>query len=258
MICDHSEVLAYLGKAGATLTDAEAAAIQLIHEPCEAAVKALLDQTFEQATHVEFLPSMAGRRQRRDWPIDPDPDVSGDTVRFRTEGALSTDVLQLRHIPVLTTSLEVREDPGGYGGQSSGAFADATILTAGNDYYLDTDESSVSQTGLIYRVDGSWPAEPRSVKVTYLGGFTDEQIQRGLAGAIKLATLKTIAHNFKMAVHSAASGEIGPKTSERIGKYSYSVDGSAAAKASVSSGATIPEGVYKDLQPFRNFGRLFA
>ncbi len=116
------------------------------------------------------------------------------------------------------------------------------------------DATGISRTGLLYR-NGEWPTIPRCVKVTYLSGWTDAQLNGDAAGAIKLAAIETVAAVFKRQKDRQKSA--GPKISESIGKYSYSTSAMLATDAA-GLNVGIPASAIALLQPYRNYGRLYA
>jgi len=247
-----AEVLTMLGKTTA-LTAAEEGLLDLIHPLAESAVFSYLQQELQYARHVEYLP--IGRGGFPDKPLD-DVDFRGGSVAVVT-GQAGSEVLQLKHTPVWLTGLEVREDIGGNAGQADGAFADATILSAGSDYWLDIDDadSNLSRTGMLRRF-GVWPAEPRSVKVTYYGGWTATQLSNsGTAAVLKLAILQTVVQAFWAALNSQKNSGAGQVQSESIGSYSFS-NGQGVARLNL--GVVVPADAKLLLQPFRNYGRVFG
>jgi hypothetical protein len=255
VIAKKSEVLTYLQKAG-SITAADEALFDLIHGLSESALKSFMQQTLGFEQHVEYYPQ--GQPQLED-------DYPLEDVQFRSAGATfvngraGTEFLQLKHLPVALTGIEVREDVGGHAGQTDDSFGDDTVLTLGDDYFLDLDDhsNSLSRTGILYRV-GAWPAEPRSVRVSYYAGFSASQLANdAIAGAVKLAAIKTTAAYFWQAKTWATNNGSGPKTSEQIGKYGYSSSQAFAASAGLI-GSDVPPDAKALLQPFRNYGRCFG
>jgi hypothetical protein len=253
MIVRKAELLVFMQKAS-SLAAADEALLDLIHPLAEGVLSAWMQQNLKYEQHVEYLP--IGKPQLdNDYPLS-DIDFRSETAGF-IGGRAGTEFLQLKHLPVALTGLEVREDVGAYGGQVSGSFSDETILTLGTDYYLDVDDASasLSRSGILWRI-GAWPAEPRSIKVTYYGGYSATQLADStVASAVKLAALQTVSAAFWTAKNLAKSQGIGPKMSESIGKYSYS---HAAEWAAARLSLAVPQEAMINLQPFRNYGRVFG
>ena len=109
----------------------------------------------------------------------------------------------------------------------------------------------LSRSGILRRV-GAWAVEPRTVKVTYYGGWAAEQLYGRSAGAVRLAAIKTVANAFWAARSNADSKGKGPKTSESIGKYSYSVGGNAVNNLA----SNVPPDAIELLQTFRSYRYL--
>lgn len=253
MLCRKAEVLIYMKTAG-SLSAADEALLDLLHPLAEASIHNYLQQSLEYERHIEYLP--VGEPLRNDDYALEDaqflPAGRGVVLRSQRPG---TDYLQLKHAPVTTFGLEVREDLDARAGQNPDSqFADSTILTLGQDYFLDADERKmvdgssvhISRSGTLRRI-GAWPVEPRCVKVTYYGGWAASQLYEKTAGAIRLAAIKTVANAFRCALNDADSKGRGPKLSESIGKYSYSHGQVAAARLY----AAVPADVKEELQPFR-------
>jgi hypothetical protein len=262
MLVRKAECLTYMGLLGNISQDDEAL-LDLLHPLAEAALQSWMQAELQYQQHVEYYPigqpQLAGIEE---YQLD-DVDFRSSNVVFRNTRS-GGPALQLKHTPVVTFGLEVREDPNSNGGQADDAFGDDSLLSLGSDYWLDIDEeisvaaihagtSFLSRTGILYRVS-AWPLEPRSVKVTYYAGWTAEQFAGRSAGAVKLAALKTVANAYwgAKANHGASAGR-GPATSESIGKYSVSYGANGIANLQI----TVPDSAKQDLWPFRNLGRTF-
>lgn len=99
-----------------------------------------------------------------------DTGVTGDTATVPTSNTATagqTEYLdgnnqmqiRVREVPIKVSELTaVYVDPTGYYGQGSGAFAAATLQTAGTDYFLRVDQPDgvTSRSGIIERVSGVW------------------------------------------------------------------------------------------------------
>lgn len=252
MLTRKAEILTMLGKT-TSLTAAEEGLLDLLHPLAEAAVGAYLQMDLSYARHVEYLP--IGQPLNSDSLID-DVDFRVNTA-VNVTGRGGIEMLQLKHTPVWLAGLQVWEDIGANAGQTSGSFGSDSLLTAGDDYWLDVDDgiTDISRSGLLHRY-GVWPVEPRSVKVSYYGGFTSSQLATNGAGAaVKFAVLRTVVAAFFAARANQRSGGAGLKQSESIGSYSYSLGPGAAGLA---GGCEIPLDAKNLLQPYRNYGRIFA
>jgi hypothetical protein len=266
LIVRKAEVLTMLGKAG-SISQSDEALLDMLHPLCESAIATFLQQDLNWSQHVEYLPH--GTADHYESTLD-DPDFRTSEVVL-VSGRPGSTTLQLKHLPVWRFGLEVREDIDADAGQSTGAFGSSSVLTIGTDYFLDIDDPAaasgqasqengshlgLSRTGMLHR-RGAWPAEPRTVKVTYYGGWAASQLaNRGSASAIKLAYLRTIVASFWSVKSSQTNSGAGLKASEIIGEYSYSLGGQGLA--SLSAGVHVPMDAMLLLQPFRNYGRAFG
>ncbi len=249
------EIAAILGVE--EINESRRAVIEQLRGRAEAAVKDYLDYDPLQKEHVEFLPS-EWRRGEVD-PLLNDVRVAASTFAFTAHGRRGNDILQLRHVPVaLDDTLEVREHLGSLGGQASGAFPDSSILNRGTDYYLDVSESIggnlVSLNGHLRR-NGVWLSEPRTIKITYNGGWGRADLDEGgEAHQIKMATL-SIVQKLSMEARTLRKGM--PIVSESYGgEYSVSYDAQSVAMIS-GMAVTIPPNAMRDLSRFKHFGRMW-
>lgn len=210
------------------LAGTQLAMFNFLHPLVEGVFKSWLGTSMEYRQTTELLPIS---RPRTSEPLMDDAVRDGNLVRFQsTENAFET--IQLRNTPVWETGIEVFEDTGALAGAATGAFAAETELDYGADCWLDIDddENRVSHSGLLYR-SGFWPVEPRSVKVVYYGGETVARLADSNAAAfVKAACLLTHCAAYKQfAMLKGTGATVGGKTSETIGKYSYSTPGDVAS-----------------------------
>lgn len=253
MIASLAEILTACGLSS-TATEAQLSIINMLHPMVEQTVKLHLQMDVEQGSKVEYFP-------KSDRSPDLDQIFAGD-VQVRSSAvsigprARRRDIIQLKHLPVITTGLEVREETGAMFGQLSGSFGSDTVLTAGTDYYLDLQDATLSKTGHLYRV-GGWPVEPGSVKVTYTGGWTRAQLDSGEASPIKMATIIAMAKAYKQARVTLQGSGAGPKIAESLGHYSYSTDSNIASMLAGLT-TTLPQESINLLQPFKHYGRLLV
>lgn len=159
------------------------------------------------------------------------------TVTNEYHNGDNSQFIRLRELPVQSIS-DLRYDPTGFYGQSSGGFASTTALTAGTHYVLVIDDARLgySKSGLVQRIGGSgagfpffypdtlyagklsarrepvWPHGVGNLRVTYVSGYPAASIPDDLRTAcVELAAW--LAMNLP-------SG--GPLSSESLGGYSYS------------------------------------
>lgn len=254
MICSRAEVLVYLRKADANISDADNALIDLVHPLAESAIHNYLQNALNYQIHTEYLP-VGVADLPREYPLE-DYQKQGDRFIYRGDES-GTQSLKLSHTPVSLSGLRVWEDTNGYAGQGSSAFGDDTELTLGEDFFLDVhDSTNLSTSGLLYRI-GAWPQEPRCVKVTYYGGHSAAALAGRAGGAIKLAALKQIAFEFNaVKTLNAKTGNSGPMIREKIGKYEYEMGESVALYVSGIAGSALLPVVKDYLQPYKSYKYL--
>lgn len=254
MLANAAEIKTYLGIID-TATAADDALIALLHGPAERAIKNECGCDLEFGTFTEYLPK--GRSSN---PVDMMADYFRDDTG---SGYYSTANLRqrlvLKNAPVWLDGLEVYEDPGAMAGQHEGSFAAESLLTAGSDFFLETDgvdgaNGAFSRSGVLRR-DTYWTNAPFSVKVVYSGGWRDSQLASdGIAADLKMAAILTVAAEFWKRKALKSTGGVGGITSESIGKYSYSTGGSSSATSLISP---LTMQVRDMLQPFSNrYARL--
>ena len=263
-IADISEVLLELGLVSAT--DAQRALALAALQKAEAAVRRHLKYDPVLASRTEYYPQgvMAAGGGESVWEADD------NNAYLSSRAGSAGNELQLRHIPVRSTpAVDLRIDYDGRSGTREGAFAAGTQKTEGSDFWpnydaLDSDGNKVCSDGLI-RSQGLWPAEPGSVKIVYTAGYTAAEL-RGQesvidASPILAAVIDEAARRFKKATvtgNRTGTGFLpGVVTSERLGDYSYSIDGSLAAKLVGSSWALMGE-ARELLADFVNLGYQLA
>lgn len=223
MICDLlSEILPHLGKDPG---DPAEGLIATLHGHAEQLVKAHLGSSLETGAFTDVLP--------------PGTDAPGLA-------------LQLRNVPVRSiTSVYATWTPGGAGWPASN-------LLSPDAYYLDSEEPGLCRSGLLYRVDGlTWPAVPRSVRVSYQGGWTPDELATGEAQAISLAVKQTVAKLWREteAYFDNASGGagVGPLVSENIMGWQQSFNAEAVRQV-CGMQTDLPASVKAILAPFVNVG----
>lgn len=226
MICDLSEIQTMLGLP--TPTTKQLGLMNLLHRSVERTIKTYLGYAVEQASHTELLPD--GNVDQDDYR-DEFLDVLGETVVGGNRRSTGSCRLQLTELPVRSIT-SVYEDTSAMAGQASGAFAAATLLTAGTHYYLDVIRTGLSKNGHLIRIGTHWPVTGRTVKVTYSGGYSAAEL-RGESSAspvdasdIWLAVLAQMQHEFFGTSAQRGDPHI---TSKSLGAWSESYDASAHA-----------------------------
>lgn len=177
---------------GVTFTAADEALADRLRKAVEAAVRRFVRWDITQASKTVFLPDRSS------------------TGRYL---ALPT--------PYVSAVASVYEDWSSVGGQSTGVFPASSLLTAGEDYWVEYETLSVfSKEGTIIRYHQDWCPYLRSVKVTYTSGFTADQLAGDYID-IADAIIGETVERFKQAKsRQGVSGDIGPVISEKLKDYS--------------------------------------
>jgi hypothetical protein len=200
-----------------------------------------------QATHTEFLPQTNFRNTGRNvvWEVN-------DTHAYeRGVAESSSDELQLSHLPVRSiTSLYLDYD--GRAGTRVGAFGVETLKVLGTDYWpnfdgVDSLGQSICRDGII-RSQGRWPDMAGSVKVTYVAGYTTQELHGQdsvinampiLEAVIDEAVRRVIKQSTRK--KNRFAGFVGPLTSESMGDYSYSSNGTMLDALAGAGADLLPE-----------------
>jgi hypothetical protein len=241
VIVDPDELRVMLGVPAA---GQNAAVLTIAHRRAERLVKDEVGYEVEQATHVELLPAYD--------PSAPlaDPFTSyGPTGLYEGGGhGFRADCLFLRHLPVRSiTSVEV---------DATGAFAGAQTALSASLYRLDCCRAGVSESGLLVASGAAFPTTPRTVRVTYVGGWTEDELDDA-AGVFRAATVQAAAQFYNQtvanmaAVNTAGTGAV---ASEETDGQTFQY-----ARAAQNHGfmSKLPESVIRMLAPHVNIRRKY-
>jgi hypothetical protein len=257
-IVDIAEVLLEVGLSG-SVTDEERAIATTSIRKAESAVIRHLRYDPVQQERTEIYPI------RQTNQIVPERVLeSTDTVAyFRNVSRGATDELGLRHVPVRSIS-SLRIDYAARSGAATDAFPAESEKTEGDDFWanydqVDSDGNKVCSDGILRSV-GIWPLEPGTVRVVYTAGWTPEELHGqdtvidagSIADAVILESVRRINRAF--ALKKKTSGfAAGVYTSEKLGDYSYTIDGSSSQRALAIGQALTPDSIGL-LETFVNWG----
>lgn len=257
MIVTIAEARTYLGLAS-SISEADEGLLNMVIAGAHAAVRKFLQYDPEyKESRTEFYPRLQEYTDARMATLESD----GERAYIDRISAGAGDILIVQHLPVRQVRA-LYVDENARHGTMSGAFAESTRLSEGVDFYPEYEQSGVCKSGIIRRVSGSWPATPGTVKITYECGYTAEELNGDAdvfdARELKEGVLLAITRAFKarkLEQKSTLAGwTAGPMTSESLGDYSYSVDGSSVKFFNASAYLT-PETKEK-LQEFRHYGMI--
>lgn len=263
-----------------TISDSEMARIVLAMKAAHSAVKKHLAYDPEQKTYSNQIyprtECLAGEQVDGIWDVDS---KRRRAVWEASYGALQ--YLQLEHLPVRKV-ISVNVDPSAKFGQQSGDFGTGTAWTQGVEFSVEWDQTAnaagtigVCRSGQLVSV-GAWPMNPGTVQVSYIAGYSPAEFAGDVEATIvddggKITMLGVDAspikqacllesmryyHQFAVFSKSSLTGILvpGPKQSENLGSYSYSLaSGQAAALLTGMQIAISPEAAML-LESYRHFG----
>jgi len=260
-IIDESLVMLELGLSSSP-TDEERAIVQQALLKAEGAVMRYLQYDPILKSHTEYFP-------QADFNPNQGPaiwEVTDTTAYVRRRTTASSNELQLAHLPVrASTAIEVYVDYDGRFGTKAGAFAAATQQTEGEDFWPrydleDSNGDGVCTDGILLAI-GRWPAEPGSVKVVYVAGYTEAELNgqdavidaSAIMDAVLGEALRRAKKVFTLWKKNSRTGHnAGTITSESLGEYSYSL--STAAMDKLLSVGGISSEAKEKLETFTHFG----
>lgn len=218
-ILTNTEVVNALG---GTVSAADQTVITLIKGWSERLVKDYVGYNIEQATFTHDFPIVTQAEPREEliqgWEI-----VGNRAVAYGPYVEASR-VLQLRELPVRSIT-SVNEDTA-----EPPTFGSSTLLTS-TDYRLDTESSSLSWSGFLYRVGSSWSKKPRTIRVVYVGGLTATELENDYP-EFKMATLLTVIKSFNelksQQGYAAGTGSAGPVQAESLADWSITYGGNSS------------------------------
>lgn len=251
-----------------TITDLERAIIQVAHKDAEGKIKSHLKYDPEQRTHTEFFPRRLASTGDIEYRFDVN-DAHSRAILEATTGVRKRE-LQLPNIP-LRNIASLYVDENGRFGTGTSAFSSATEQTEGSDFWPEWDKTNFCPSGLLI-ANGTWPLTPGSVKVTYTGGYSPDELQgtadsdatspyttTGVdASPIRAAVINEALRRFKTFVvqqKNAIAGFLsGPLKSEKLQDYSYAL-GMASEMMTAMTIGLMPE-TQQMLEPFEHYGLI--
>jgi len=263
-IVELSELLLEMGLSD-SVTDEELAVIETAQRKAAGAIKRFLHYDPTQMVRTEFYPRMNYNLGRAEniW------EVTADTAYVRQAAEGATSELQIQHLPIRSTpAIDLRIDYGARAGTVAGSFAAASLQTEGTDFWpnydkLDSDGNSVCSDGIMRSV-GLWPSTAGAVRIVYTAGYSyaelhgeDDVIDASPILEALVEETKRRAEQIFVKMKSAVGFTAGPKSSESLGDYSYSIDTALAAKLYGSAKGLTDQSMMA-LESFVNMGISFG
>lgn len=275
MIISEAELRAALGLQP-TITDQQNMHVTLAMQLAHAAIRQHIRYDPEQKVGpAEFYPRIESNRDFGAgdvWDVD-----RAMTKAIYEDRSGDRKYLQLQRLPVRTVS-SVYVDIAARFGQAAEDFADSTLIVQGVDYAIEYDQNRLCLTGHLVSLT-AWPSTPGTVKVTYRAGYSPLEFMgpqdadstdadgnittQGVdASPLKAATLLTAMAQYHTLLgwsqNSLGIIAAGPKSSETLGSYSYSLAGAeAAAKAAGMQVMLTPQAAAL-AESFVNYGIMLA
>lgn len=246
-ICSVADVCLELGIASPT--EAQTAQITALIRRVESRVKKFLGYGVEQATYTHFLPN-------RNLFITEGAVLDSVNERVVVENQSDTRILQLPEIPVRSIT-SIYEDSAALAGQGANDFPVSSLLVSGTDYYLDVDKSGISRTGHVIRFFGAWAPRQRTIKVTYVAGYSSGELGGTDVDAtgIQDATIEAVCAEY-MRHRSVQGNAVGAVTGESISTTGHSVQyGTQSQGDMLGVGYSLTPGVQQKLWRYKRCWR---
>lgn len=180
----------FRSRAGVTLTAAHDAFLDWLAPTVEVCIWAVIGYDITQQTTTEFLPQSNGERPPLEFGIDVGWDRIGGVVMPRSRMDPSQGVLTVSRLPVRSVTSVYENIVAWTTGATNGNWPASSLLPI-TAYRADMAEENLCKNGRIYRTVGSWPTVPRTVKITYVAGYTQAEIDTTQSD-LKLAELETL------------------------------------------------------------------
>lgn len=209
-IVTESEYLAMLEASGSAVSDAGRTALTTCVPLIQQAIEKLIGFPIIQASHVEFYPGTITNYAGGGDYLVGNWDVSAGRAIAQVRDHQYRRILGLRCLPIRSIT-EVCEFMGAWDGGLDGLtfpYFPATSILPASSYRADFGESGVSWTGRVIRNHGIWIRDLRCIKVTYVAGLTQAEVNADY-GDLKLALLTSIQSAYIGIVMRALAAESG-------------------------------------------------
>lgn len=217
-ICSKTDVEAYLGITS-TVTAADDALIDMLRGMVENNMRSFVRHNITQPNedYVHYLPD---RKMQQQIDVLYGMEIYNGNRACPIMVVNNGDMLQLPQAFVRSIT-NVWVNYFAFGGQATDPWPDNSLLTLGVDVWMDDDYTGMCRSGMLYRFGMAWPAYPRSVKVQYMAGFTqDELANDGRYSFVRMAAIIETVRQFKLAKMrmGARSDGVGMVVAESFGR----------------------------------------
>jgi hypothetical protein len=254
-ICSKADVTTWLGL-NSSLSEKEDMLLELLIPLAESSLQSFVGYNVSQQTFTQFYPARESYNEDELVGLDV---VNNRVIEDWSGGSRN---LLLKELPARSIT-SVYDDPSALGGQGASDFPVGSLLDS-SAYYLDVDQSGICWSGKLIRKSGTWGRNPRSIKVTYVAGFTAAELDGTATAGIRAVGLRfaasiAVAHAFKEAVSNGkytTALPIGPLTQESISTTGHSVTyGGTDVTALYGLVSSLPPKSLALAQPFRSYAR---
>jgi hypothetical protein len=252
-IVSSQEIGAFIKAAGdITISADQQALLDLATPLLQSKIEKAIGFALIQATYTEYYPDRQTNSVRdtlSSW------DFRGGRMVAQERGGLYDKFLVLRRLPVRSIT-SIYDSPGAWD-TAGGSFPASTLLPT-NYYYLDISTSGLCETGRVIRNQGAWSKELRTIKITYVAGYSQDEINSDY-GDLKLALLLAIQSFYLGTVlRSTAGGQGGGLiTSTSITDFSVSFANPASLASFFGSDYTLPIESQRMLSRYVNLAAYF-
>ncbi len=214
-IVESDDVFAYLSIAPTAI---QSDAMDVITTGLESAVKRFCRWKICEATLTSYL------------PLHPTavgyhiPTAEVGYGIWTTTGGRNRLQLPAMHVKSITS---IYEDYGAKAGVGSDDFPSTTLLTAGDDYFLEKDSGSTySESGGVIRVGCNWSSTPGTIRIVFVAGFSESELS-GEFNSIRFALIREcakawLARQRENSLASSAGSDALILSSEKLGDYTVS------------------------------------
>lgn len=254
-VVTEKEFLGYLSANGVSVSEAGMRWFAMFYPIVLGTIENILGYKILQSTVSEFLPVRSIASINEPDPLASGVELSGGLVVARQIGSRALQTLTLSSLPVRSIT-SIYENVGAWTtGATNGDWPSTTLLNP-TSYYLDMKSPGISLSGRVHRLNGVWSTYPRSIKITYVCGYTEDEVKTELS-YLRMPVLVTLAHNYAQAVRRGYQTKLGG-TMQSISIEDFSISIGGQNTNSMSSGGeliTVPEGAMFDLQSRINITR---
>lgn len=224
----------------------------------ERAVQDFVGYDVAQSTYTEYLPD-------DDLVLPNDQLVEG--YEGSTRGAVPILRSGLGPLPLMTSRIPVRSVTSLYENLAAqdtagGSWVAGDLLTEGANFFVDWDESGICWSGKLFRQHGSWPWSRRTVKITYVHGFSSSELLTNTrwGTAFREACFDTLLQAwtqmkmFQARVATTGQG-VGPIVSERFEDWAVTYS-EALLKQVGSFAISLPKSAKTQLRPYVRMSKM--